>query len=141
MEMTMSAFEARRQFGKLLEDVAGRGDTVIVERHGEPVAAVIPIARYRQMCAERDEARERLFTSITEAAQSANLSTEEAEALALEEVFAARAERALEREGFFTMLYQATDQSLPAHESDALVDDAVAILRAYMQRRVRAYSR
>lgn len=48
MEKTVCAFEARRQFGKILDAVAGKGDSVIVERHGEPAAAVVPIERYNQ---------------------------------------------------------------------------------------------
>jgi prevent-host-death family protein len=43
-ETTISAFEARRKFGKVLDTVAANGNSVIVERHGEPVAVVISIA-------------------------------------------------------------------------------------------------
>ena len=46
MERTIGAFDARRQFGKVLNDVIAKGDQYVVERHGEPIAAVVPIHIY-----------------------------------------------------------------------------------------------
>lgn len=36
------AFDARRQFGALLEDVGYKGGNVIVEKNGEPLVAIVP---------------------------------------------------------------------------------------------------
>lgn len=49
----MSATEARVHFGELMDGVE-RGETVIVERGGEPRAAVVPLADYVRM---RDQRR------------------------------------------------------------------------------------
>jgi prevent-host-death family protein len=46
MEKTVSALDARRQFGSLLNDVDARGERVIVTRRGEPVAALVAITVY-----------------------------------------------------------------------------------------------
>lgn len=48
-EITMSARDARRQFGKVLESVGQRGEEVVVERRGKPVAVFVSISTYRQM--------------------------------------------------------------------------------------------
>jgi prevent-host-death family protein len=86
MEKLIPAFEARRQFGKLLQDVTARGDTYVVERHGEPVAAVVPIEVYEQW----KEQRSAFFAAWRQAAETANLTPEEAETLAKEAVQAVR---------------------------------------------------
>jgi prevent-host-death family protein len=87
MERVVAAFEARRSLGKLLQDVLARGDRFVVERHGEPVAAVVPIEVYEQW----KRSREVFFRRMEEAAARANLSEEEAEALVGEAVRAVRA--------------------------------------------------
>ena len=89
MEKSIAAFEARRQFGKILRDVEARGDQYIVQRHGEPVAAVVPMYLYKQWKKARDE----FFAILHEAQQNANMTPEEADALALEAVQAVRAAR------------------------------------------------
>jgi prevent-host-death family protein len=45
----VSATEARVRFGEVLSAVDERGETVIVEKSGQPLAAVIPIAEYRRL--------------------------------------------------------------------------------------------
>jgi prevent-host-death family protein len=45
----VSATDARVRFGELLDAIKSRGETVIVEKSGEPLAAVIPIAEYRRL--------------------------------------------------------------------------------------------
>lgn len=50
----MGAREARAQFADLLGRVHYRGETVIVERSGKPMVAVIPIELYEQLVAERE---------------------------------------------------------------------------------------
>jgi prevent-host-death family protein len=46
MEKTIGAFEVRRSLGRILQDVAANGNRVVVERNGQPVAAVVPIDVY-----------------------------------------------------------------------------------------------
>jgi len=46
MRKTLSAVEARKKFGEVLEGVYYRGDEVIIERAGKPMAVVVPMARY-----------------------------------------------------------------------------------------------
>jgi prevent-host-death family protein len=45
----ISATDARVRFGELLDAIKDRGETVIVEKSGEPLAAVIPISEYRRL--------------------------------------------------------------------------------------------
>lgn len=90
MERTVAAFEARRKFGKLLQEVAARGDRYVVERHGEPIAAVVPIEIYEQW----KRGRSAFFAQARAASERANLSPEAADALAAEAVQAVRALRA-----------------------------------------------
>ena len=54
MKRRLSAVEARKHLGELLEGVYYRGDEVIIERAGKPMAAVIPPDRYRAMEQERE---------------------------------------------------------------------------------------
>jgi prevent-host-death family protein len=89
MEKTVPAFEARRQFGTLIDDVSAKGDTVIVERHGKPMAVMVPLSVYEQWKASRD----RFFELLDKAAQNANLTPEEADRIAEEAVAAVRAKR------------------------------------------------
>ena len=87
MEKTIAAASARRQFGKVLDDVVAKGHNYVVERHGEQVAAVVPMDIYRQMKKER----EKFFDKIRAAAERANLTPQEADKLAEEAVRAVRA--------------------------------------------------
>jgi prevent-host-death family protein len=86
MEKSITAFEIRRQFGKVLQEVAARGDHYVVESHGEPVAAVVPIEVYEQW----KRGREAFFAKIDDVAGRANLSPEQAEGEAREAVAAVR---------------------------------------------------
>ncbi|MBI4310511.1 MAG: type II toxin-antitoxin system Phd/YefM family antitoxin [Chloroflexi bacterium] len=90
MEKKVAAFEARRQFGKILQDVLVKGDAFVVERHGEPVAAIVPVQVYRFWQEERDA----LFESMRVASETANMSEEDAMALANEVIQEVRAEKA-----------------------------------------------
>ena len=87
MEKIVSAFEVRRSFGQMLQDVLTRGDKFVVERHGTPVAVVVPIEVYEQW----KQSRERFFETLRAAQTNANLSEEEATQLAKEAVKKARA--------------------------------------------------
>jgi prevent-host-death family protein len=55
MKRTVSALEARKRLGELLEGVYYRGDEVVIQRAGKPMAVVIPAQRYEAM--ERDRQR------------------------------------------------------------------------------------
>jgi prevent-host-death family protein len=89
MEHTIDAVEARRQFGKLLNAVAGKRDRYVVQRDGEAVAAVVPIELYEQW----QRSREAFFERMEGAARRANLSESEGMALAREAVEAVRKQR------------------------------------------------
>ena len=62
MEKTISALDARRKLGQLLEEVFYQGNQFIVERAGKPMAVIVPISQYRQW----KEHRERFFAMIGE---------------------------------------------------------------------------
>lgn len=98
MEKTIPAYEARRQFGKMIRDVE-KGDSYIVERHGEPAVAVVPLRVYERWKRDRDEFLEILHSAQQNSIESDPTMTEEkAMELALEAVAAVRAERRAERE-------------------------------------------
>jgi prevent-host-death family protein len=89
MEKQVGAFEARRQLGRVLKEVAGKGDRYIVEYHGEPVAAIVPMPLYEQWKVERKE----FFDDMRAIAERANLSEEEGEQLVAEAIAAVRASK------------------------------------------------
>ena len=43
MDRVIDITTARRQFGTLLDEVFHKGDTVIIERKGKPLARIVPI--------------------------------------------------------------------------------------------------
>ncbi len=86
MEKMIGAFEARQQLGKILKAVSGRGDRYVVEYHGEPVAAVVPIELYEGW----KRRREAFFDQLEAIAAHAAVTEEEADALAAEAVRAVR---------------------------------------------------
>lgn len=65
MRRKVTAGEARKRLGELLEGVFYRGDEVVIERAGKPMAVVIPAERYEAL--ERN--RERLFDLVERAQQ------------------------------------------------------------------------
>jgi prevent-host-death family protein len=60
MKRKISAVEARKKLGEILESVYYRGDEVVIERAGKPMAVVVPAERYEAM----ERSRERLFELI-----------------------------------------------------------------------------
>lgn len=88
MEKMIGAFEARRQLGKILKEVSGKGDSYVVEYHGEPVAAVVPIQLYEQW----KRRREAFFDKMRLTAERANMPEEEAMTLAQEAIEAVRSQ-------------------------------------------------
>ena len=85
-EKTIAAFEARRQFGKVLKSVATKGDKFVVEKNGGPIAAVVPVHIYEQWKRERKA----FFDEMRGLAAQANVPEDKAETLAAEAVAAAR---------------------------------------------------
>ena len=60
MKRRISAVEARKRLGEILESVYYRGDEVVIERAGKAMAVVIPAERYEAM----ERSRERFFELI-----------------------------------------------------------------------------
>lgn len=54
MKRTLSAVEARKRLGEILEGVYYRGDEVIIERAGKPMAVVVPAHVYESIKANRE---------------------------------------------------------------------------------------
>jgi prevent-host-death family protein len=46
---TITAVKAREKFGQLLDEVYYKGDVVIIERDGRPMAAVIPLSHLAEL--------------------------------------------------------------------------------------------
>jgi prevent-host-death family protein len=86
MEKIIGAFEVRRKFGELLDEVT-KGDKVVVERHGKPVAAVVPIELYEQWKRQRQQ----FFDQMREVSARVGMDSDEAIQLALEAQQAVRA--------------------------------------------------
>ncbi len=63
MEKKIGSADVRRNFDQLLEEVYYRGDTVVVERRGRPMAALVPLDLYESW----QELREEFFALIAEA--------------------------------------------------------------------------
>ena len=87
MEKIIGAFEARCQFGKILQEVVAKGSCFVVEHHGEPVAVVVPVEVYAQW----KKARSEFFDKLRDVSERANLSPQEADKLANKAVGEARA--------------------------------------------------
>ncbi|HEY7467658.1 MAG TPA: type II toxin-antitoxin system prevent-host-death family antitoxin [Dehalococcoidia bacterium] len=60
MKRKLSAVEARKKLGEILESVYYRGDEVVIERAGKPMAVVIPASLYESL----EKSRRRLFELI-----------------------------------------------------------------------------
>ena len=54
MTIHMGAREARSNFAELLRRVYYKGESIIVERSGKPMVAVIPIDLFQQVMTERE---------------------------------------------------------------------------------------
>ncbi len=93
MERRIAANDARREFGKLLNAVVADGDHYVVERHGEPVAAVVPIQLYEQWRRRREAVVDRMEAI----GRRVNMPEDEAVELVEEAVRAVRAEASTPR--------------------------------------------
>jgi len=91
MVLRVGAREARNDFAELLGKVHYGRQSVIIERSGKPMAAMIPIDLYEQMVTER-EARFRVVDQVR--SRVSELPPEEVEADVAEAVAAVRADAA-----------------------------------------------
>lgn len=60
------AIEARRRFGELLDKTYYRGESFIVERAGEPKAAIVPIREYEELQRQKKMAKEQFWAMTQE---------------------------------------------------------------------------
>ncbi len=123
MEKTINEFEAQRDFGKILQGVISNDDKVIVEKHGEPVAVVVPVELYRQW--QRDRAA--FFDTMREAVEKADMSEEEANELIEEVITEVRSrQRVVEK-----MREMAGRADMSPEEADELAAEAVQWARSH----------
>lgn len=52
---TISAMEARKRFGQILEEAFYRGDSFIIERSGRAMAVLVPVETYSRLQAAAHE--------------------------------------------------------------------------------------
>ena len=90
MKRTLSAVDARKRLGEILEGVYYRNDEVTIERAGKPMAVVVPAHVYEAINASR----ERVFKFIEENwERTKDIPAEEIESIVDEAVRAARLPR------------------------------------------------
>jgi prevent-host-death family protein len=89
-EASISVDEAKRDLEKIVQHVAESSDSVTIEVDGEPKVVMVTVATYLQLQQSKQRARERAAQLMQEAAARANMSEEDAEALAAEAVMWAR---------------------------------------------------
>lgn len=87
MEKVLGMTKARTEFGILIERVQHQGDTYIIERHGKPAAAVVPMKVYEEWKRQRSE----FLDFIRQTQQDIDLTPDEADQIAAEAVKAIRA--------------------------------------------------
>jgi prevent-host-death family protein len=56
----ITAMNARKNLGEVLEEVYYKGDQYVIERAGKPMAAIVPLAQLEAWQAQRDQ----FFTTI-----------------------------------------------------------------------------
>lgn len=88
MEKVLGITKAREELSRIIEQVQHQGDSYIIERHGRPAAAVVPIQVYEEWKRQRQE----FFEFIRRTQQEAGLTSEQADQLAAEAVEAIRAQ-------------------------------------------------
>jgi prevent-host-death family protein len=89
LEKTISARQAKEQFGQLLQEVSHQSQSVVIEQAGQPMAVLIPVEQYRQL----KEQRAAFFAMIDEARQhTSQVPPEELEADIAEAVSAVKSD-------------------------------------------------
>lgn len=91
---TISAMQARKEFGAIMNRAVYQGRSVIVERAGTPAIVILPVERYQQYM-EREAIARQTFFDMTEELRErfSELSETEIERLVDETVAEVRAER------------------------------------------------
>ncbi len=95
MKRRVTAMEARRRLGELLEGVFYRGDEVVIERAGKVMAVVISEEQYKAINNARDEFMEMVRENWE---YNRGVSSEEIEAAIEQAIKEVRAERAARRQ-------------------------------------------
>lgn len=88
MEKVLGITKAREDFSTIVEQVQHQGDSYIINRHGKPAAAVVPVQVYEEWKRQRQE----FFEFIRQVQQQADLTPEKADQIAHEAIKAARLE-------------------------------------------------
>jgi prevent-host-death family protein len=55
MERQLGISEARKQLGQIIDQAEYKGENCVIIRHGQPAAAVVPMAVYLRWKKERDD--------------------------------------------------------------------------------------
>ena len=88
MERKVGVTQARKELGEMIDKVQHQGDSYVIDRHGKPAAAVVPMKVYETWKTDRKE----FFDLIRQMQQEADLDPDEAMRIALEAQQAVRAE-------------------------------------------------
>ena len=76
MERNLGVTEAREKFAEIVDQVQYQKDTVIINRHGKPAAAVVPVEVYEAWQRQKGE-----FFNLLRKVQEANPDTNPDEAM------------------------------------------------------------
>jgi prevent-host-death family protein len=69
MKRRLSAVEARKKLGEILDGVYYRGDEVVIERAGKPLAVVVPVKTYEDQQRKREAAWSRIMEMTEKVAE------------------------------------------------------------------------
>jgi prevent-host-death family protein len=64
MKRRLSAVEARKKLGEVLDGVYYRGDEVVIERAGKPLAVVVPVKLYEDQQRKREANWDRIMEML-----------------------------------------------------------------------------
>jgi prevent-host-death family protein len=88
MVRTISATEAKVNFGAVTQQVIDDGEPVVVENHGQPRVAIVPVQQLDRLAALEEQERRRVWLERARALRSrvleknADLTPEQAEQIA-----------------------------------------------------------
>ena len=88
MVRTISATEAKVNFGSVTQQVIDDGEPVIVENHGQPRVAIVPVQQFERLAELEAQERQRIALENLErlqvevAARNQDLTEEQANAIA-----------------------------------------------------------
>ena len=89
MEKVIGITEIRTEIGTIVEKVHNRGDVYIIQRHGKPAAAVVPLEIYEQWKRERDA----FFDTIRGVSENVDLTPDQAGRIASEAIASVRTDQ------------------------------------------------